>query len=124
MSGKDDSYAAGAPVSAPHPTQGVVSRGKGLDGREKQAGKDELAKRAVRYGNPIAEILWPTKPSTPAGPFHRGRSNKAAAQQNRGKRLPRVLRKSRNLHAANGTGAPGDWSLSLGWSGLPVSARP
>ena len=34
---------------------------------------------ALRGGNPSAEILWPTNPAVPMGPFHRWRMHDALA---------------------------------------------
>jgi hypothetical protein len=47
--------------------QRAVIRSEGLSVQTEQA---EQTEQAVRYGNPFAEILWPTLPEIPAGPFH------------------------------------------------------
>jgi hypothetical protein len=57
--------------------QRAVCRGDGL------ARQPEQTREFLRYGNPIAESLWPTTPKNSAGPFHRWRLHRRIAHENR-----------------------------------------
>jgi hypothetical protein len=70
--------------------------------QEKQTVQTGQIEQAVRYRNPIAEILWPTLPEKLAGPFHRWRLPGRAPPWDRGLQTPRLQRNPNNLYTANG----------------------